>query len=124
MASRTGGLHDHRAIRGDARALATTAHFAVLVGLAVLSGLAQGPTLTATITARRRYTPEGLSGQVSTTGASREVGAFAAGAAGGGALLTAWPPPAVILLVPAGRLVAASLGAAAARPKQAVAATP
>jgi MFS family permease len=101
-----------------------TAHFPVLLGLAVLSGMAQGPTLTATITARQRYTPEGLLGQVSTTGASLKVGAFAAGAAGGGALLTAWPPTAVILLVAVGQLVAASLGAAAARPKQAVPATP
>jgi predicted MFS family arabinose efflux permease len=100
-----------------------TAHFPVLLGLAVLSGMAQGPTLTATITARQRYTPEGLLGQVSTTGASLKVGAFAAGAAGGGALLTAWPPAAVILLVAVGQLVAASLGAAAARPKQAVGAT-
>ncbi|MEU4449396.1 MFS transporter [Actinosynnema sp. NPDC050801] len=101
-----------------------TPHFPVLLGLALVSGLAQGPTLTATITARQRYTPGPLLGQVSTTGASLKLGAFAVGAAGGGALLTAWPPVAVILLVAVGQLVGSSLGAVTARPTRTAAVTP
>ncbi|ONI85068.1 MFS transporter [Saccharothrix sp. ALI-22-I] len=101
-----------------------TAHFPVLLGLALVSGVALGPTLTATITARQRYTPEGLLGQVSTTGASLKLATFAVGAAAGGALLTAWPPSSVILLVAGGQLVAASLGAVTARPKRTVRVTP
>jgi MFS family permease len=99
-------------------------HFPVLLVLALVSGLAQGPVLTATITARQRYTPGPLLGQVSTTGASLKIGAYAAGAAGGGALLTAWSPTSVILLVGAGQLVGASLGAATARPTRTVQVTP
>ncbi len=102
----------------------TTTHFPVLLVLALVSGLAQGPALTATITARQRYTPGPLLGQVSTTGASLKIGAYAVGAAGGGALLTAWAPTSVILLVAAGQLVGASLGAVSARPTRAVAVTP
>ncbi|MCE6998835.1 MFS transporter [Saccharothrix sp. S26] len=108
-------------------ALATwplTHHFPVLLGLALVSGVAQGPTLAATITARQRYTPGPLLGQVSTTGASLKLGAFAIGAAAGGALLTTWSSAAVILLVAAGQLVGASLGAAAARPTRTAHSTP
>ncbi|GAB2965469.1 MFS transporter [Saccharothrix stipae] len=101
-----------------------TSHFPVLLGLALVSGVAQGPTLTATITARQRYTPGPLLGQVSTTGASLKLGAFAVGAAAGGALLTAWPPVAVIFLVAVGQLVGSSLGAVTARPTRAAAVTP
>ncbi|MEU4746641.1 MFS transporter, partial [Actinosynnema sp. NPDC023658] len=101
-----------------------TPHFTVLLGLALVSGVAQGPTLTATITARQRYTPGPLLGQVSTTGASVKIGAFAVGAAAGGALLTAWRPGAVILLVAAGQLVGAALGAITSRVGHAVPATP
>ncbi|MER5264802.1 MFS transporter [Actinosynnema sp. NPDC002837] len=99
-------------------------HFPALLVLALVSGLAQGPVLTATITARRRYTPGPLLGQVSTTGASLKIGAYAVGAAGGGALLTAWSPTSVILLVAAGQLVGASLGAVTARPTRTVQVTP
>ncbi|WP_367128933.1 MFS transporter [Saccharothrix sp. HUAS TT1] len=101
-----------------------TSHFPVLLGLALVSGIAQGPTLTATMTARQRYTPGPLLGQVSTTGASLKLGAFALGAAGGGALLTAWSPAAVILSVAVGQLAGSSLGAATSRAKRAVDATP
>ncbi|TQM84673.1 putative MFS family arabinose efflux permease [Saccharothrix saharensis] len=101
-----------------------THHFPVLLGLALVSGLAQGPTLTATITARQRYTPGPLLGQVSTTGASVKLGAFAIGAAGGGALLTTWSTAAVILLVAAGQWVGASLGAVTSRPTRTAPVTP
>ncbi|MEU4766870.1 MFS transporter [Actinosynnema sp. NPDC023794] len=99
-------------------------HFPALLVLALVSGLAQGPVLTATITARQRYTPGPLLGQVSTTGASLKIGAYAVGAAGGGALLTAWSPTSLILLVAAGQLVGASLGAVTARPTRTVQVTP
>ncbi|MFD0201175.1 MULTISPECIES: MFS transporter [Saccharothrix] len=99
-------------------------HFPVLLVLALVSGLAQGPVLTATITARQRYTPGALLGQVSTTGASLKIGAYAVGAAGGGALLATWSPTSVILLVAAGQLVGASLGAVTSRPTRTVYVTP
>ncbi|KOX23705.1 MFS transporter [Saccharothrix sp. NRRL B-16348] len=100
------------------------AHFPALLVLALVSGLAQGPVLTATITARQRYTPGPLLGQVSTTGASLKIGAYAVGAAGGGALLTTWSPTSVILLVAVGQLVGASLGAVTARPTRTARVTP
>ncbi|WNV88780.1 MFS transporter [Umezawaea sp. Da 62-37] len=78
-----------------------------LVGLAVLAGVAQGPTLTSLITARQRYTPAGLLGQVSTTGPSLKIGAFAIGAAVGGTL---HDTRAAIVAVAATQLVAAGLG--------------
>ncbi|HEX6346995.1 MFS transporter [Umezawaea sp.] len=84
--------------------------FGVLLGLGVLVGLAQGPTLTSIITARQRYTPPTLLGQVSTTGASLKIGAFAVGAAVGGGL---HDPAAVFLLAAATQVAAAVLGFAA-----------
>ncbi|CCH30386.1 MFS transporter [Actinosynnema sp. NPDC047251] len=89
--------------------------FPVLLGLALVSGVAQGPTLTSTILARQRYTPAGLLGQVSTTGASLKLGAFAGGAALGGALVDRIPTASVILLVAAVQLAAAALGSITAR---------
>ncbi|GAA1290133.1 MFS transporter [Saccharothrix xinjiangensis] len=91
--------------------------FTALLAVVLLSGLVQGPTLPATITARQRYTPGPLLGQVSTTGASLKIGAFALGAAAAGTLVEVWrwAPVSVILLVAACELLAASLGAIAAR---------
>ncbi|MFC6088819.1 MFS transporter [Saccharothrix lopnurensis] len=91
--------------------------FTALLGVVLLSGMAQGPTLPATITARQRYTPGPLLGQVSTTGASLKIGAFSLGAAAGGTLVEVWgwAPVSVILLVAGCELVAAPLGAIAAR---------
>ncbi|QFZ21875.1 MFS transporter [Saccharothrix syringae] len=101
-------------------------HFGVLLGVALVSGVAQGPTLTAVITSRQRYTPGPLLGQVSTTGASLKIGAFALGSAVGGALVEVWrwPAGAVIPLVAACQLLAASLGAIAARTRQPAPVTP
>jgi MFS family permease len=84
--------------------------FAVLLALGVLAGAALGPTLTSIITARQRYTPRSLLGQVSTTGASLKIGAFALGAAVGGTL---HDTTAVFLVVAAAQLVAVGLGVAA-----------
>ncbi len=85
----------------------------VLVGLAVVAGIAQGPTLTSLITARQRYTPAVLLGQVSTTGPSLKIGAFAIGAAVGGTL---HDTRAAIFAVAAAQLVAAGLGLAVSAP--------
>lgn len=100
--------------------------FTALLACALLSGLAQGPTLTATITARQRYTPGPLLGQVSTTGASLKLGAFALGAAAGGTLVEAlgWPAASVILLGAGGQFLAASLGSIAAGARRPVRCTP
>ncbi|MFD7655340.1 MFS transporter [Actinosynnema sp. NPDC059797] len=101
-------------------------NFTALLAVILLSGLVQGPTLPATMTARQRYTPGPLLGQVSTTGASLKIGAFALGAAAAGTLVEVWrwTPVSVILLVAACELVAASLGAIAARTGRGVPATP
>ncbi|MEJ2851991.1 MULTISPECIES: MFS transporter [unclassified Saccharothrix] len=96
----------------------------VLLGLVLVAGLVQGPTLTSLITARQVYTPAALLGQVSTTGASLKLGAFAIGAAVGGVLVLRTGPAAVILLVAGVHLLAAALGVLTARPSQALRVTP
>ncbi|MFI9812071.1 MFS transporter [Saccharothrix variisporea] len=96
----------------------------VLVGLVLVAGFAQGPTLTSLITARQVYTPAELLGQVSTTGASLKLGGFAIGAAVGGVLVVRTGPSTVILLVAGVHLLAAALGVLAARASQAVRVTP
>jgi len=85
-------------------------NFAVLLVLGLLVGAAQGPTLTSIITTRQRYTPPTLLGQVSTTGASLKIGAFAVGAAVGGGLHNT---SAVFLVAAATQFAAAGLGFAA-----------
>jgi MFS family permease len=89
--------------------------FPALLALALLTGIAQGPTLTSVIRARQRYTPSMLLGQVSTTGASLKIGAFAIGAAAGGVLVARTTTDAVILVVAAAQFAAAGLGASAGR---------
>jgi MFS family permease len=89
--------------------------FALLVVLAVVAGFLEGPTLTAVFAARQRYTPPALLAQVSTTGASLKIGAFALGSAAGGLLVPVLGPAAVIAVVGAGQVVAVALGRLAAR---------
>ncbi|NKE60199.1 MFS transporter [Lentzea sp. PSKA42] len=84
-------------------------NFAVLLGLALLSGTVMGPTLASLITARQRYSPADLLGQVSTTGASMKIGAYALGAAIGGPLLGLGSST-VLLIVAACQLVAVAAG--------------
>ncbi|NUT96089.1 MAG: MFS transporter [Saccharothrix sp.] len=96
----------------------------VLVGLVLVAGVVQGPTLTSLITARQVYTPSSLLGQVSTTGASLKLGGFAVGAAVGGVLVVRTGPSAVILLVAGVHLLAAALGLLAARASQVLRVTP
>jgi len=88
-----------------------------LLPLAVLAGFVNGPNLAALFTARQRYTPADLLAQVSTTGASLKLAAFAAGSALGGQLVPMVGAPAVITIVACGQLAAASAGWLSGRPR-------
>ena len=90
------------------------ASFAVLLLLAALSGLLEGPTLPAMFAARQRYSPESLQGRVSTTAASLRVGAAALGQAAGGLLIPAIGTHQALLVVALGLVAAAVLGRLAA----------
>lgn len=84
----------------------------VLIGLALLAGLVSGPTLAALITARQRYSPPELLGQVSTTGASLKIGAFALGSLLAGVLLSSGTPTTALLVIAALQFVAVGAGLA------------
>lgn len=88
--------------------LATT--FAVLVLLAVVAGLAEGPALPAMFAARQQYSPLALQGRVSTTAASLRVGTSAVGQATGGLLVPAIGTHTTLLVVAAGLTGAALVG--------------
>jgi MFS family permease len=83
---------------------------AVLLVLALLAGLVEGPTLPAMFAARQRYSPESLQGRVSTTAASLRVGASALGQATAGLLLPSLGTRTTVLIVAVGLLVAVGLG--------------
>lgn len=91
--------------------------FAVLFGLALATGLAQGAGMPALFTTRQRYTPPSRYGQISTTGASLKLGGYAAGAALGGLLVPAWGVTPVLVTVALTQLGAAGLGAALLIPR-------
>src|SRR5581483_10938464 len=57
-------------VQATALALAATAHPAVLVAAALLTGVGAGPQLTALFAIRHREAPDHLRGQIFTTGAS------------------------------------------------------
>jgi predicted MFS family arabinose efflux permease len=88
--------------------------FAVLLLLAALSGLLEGPTPPAMFAARQRYSPESLQGRVSTTAASLRVGAAALGQAAGGLLVPVIGTYKALLVIAFGLLAAAALGRVAA----------
>ena len=85
---------------------------AVLVALA---GVLSGPLLVATFSMRQRYTPQGLLAQVSTTGASLKIGAYALGAAVGGWLVPSAGALVAIGIIATLHITAAVAGAAMAR---------
>ncbi|MEV5964195.1 MFS transporter [Kribbella sp. NPDC051952] len=91
--------------------LATT--FAVLVLMAGVSGLLEGPMLPAMFAARQQYSPQSLQGRVSTTAASLRVGASALGQAAGGLLVPVVGTHKALLVVALGLLAAAGLGVVA-----------
>lgn len=92
--------------------------FGVLLGLALVAGLASGAGLPALFAARQRYTPPELLGQISTTGASLKLAAFAAGAALGGQLVPTLGAAPTLAMVAAIQLLAAALGTIAGRPRR------
>lgn len=91
--------------------------FAVLLVLALAAGLANGAGMPALFTTRQRHAPAELYAQVTMTGASLKLGAFAVGAALGGQLVAVLGVPAVLALAAAVQILAAGAGAAAAHPR-------
>ncbi|MFJ9904070.1 MFS transporter [Streptomyces sp. NPDC101152] len=73
-------------VQAAALALAATAHPALLVAAALLTGVGAGPQLTALFAIRHREAPDRLRGQIFTTGASLKITGFAVGAAVAGAI--------------------------------------
>ena len=106
------------ALYGVSFALWTLAgNLPVLLGMAFVAGLASGPTLVALITARQRYSPPELLGQVSTTGASLKIGAFSLGSVLAGVLLSSSTPTTALLVIALLQFVAVGVGLVAARTK-------
>lgn len=87
----------------------------VTLVVAVLAGAAEGPTLPAVFAARQRYSPDRLLAQVSTTGVSAKIGAFALGSALSGALTGGVGAAGMILIAAAGQFVAVAVGLAIGR---------
>jgi MFS family permease len=84
--------------------------FAVLMVLAAVTGLVEGPMLPAMFAARQQYSSVELQGRVSTTAASLRVGTAAIGQAAGGVLVPVVGTHAALLLVAGALLAAAALG--------------
>jgi MFS family permease len=87
-------------------ALAAMPDFALALGLAVLAGLAEGPTLAATLTVRQQYVPPEHYAQISATAASIKTGSYALGAAATGLLASALTGRELMLAIAAGQVVA------------------
>jgi MFS family permease len=87
-----------------------TGSFAVLLVLAVATGLLEGPMLPAMFAARQVYSPLDLQGRVSTTAASLRVGAAALGQAAAGLLVPSTGTNTALLLIAAGLVAASVLG--------------
>ncbi|MEU2711423.1 MFS transporter [Streptomyces sp. NPDC007205] len=79
-------------IQAGALALAATGRPDVLVLALLLTGIGEGPQLTALFAVRHREAPDRLRGQIFTTGASLKITGFASGAAIAGPL-AAWSLP-------------------------------
>jgi MFS family permease len=87
-------------------ALAAMPDFALALSLAVLAGLAEGPTLAATLTVRQQYVPAEHYAQISATAASIKTGSYALGAAATGLLASALTGRELMLAIAAGQVVA------------------
>jgi MFS family permease len=95
--------------------LALMPNLAATLVVAVVAGIAEGPCLPAVFAARQRYSPDLLLAQVSTTGASLKIGAFAVGSVLSGTLTGLLGPVGMLLLAAAGQVVAAGTGLLTAR---------
>ncbi|WP_189544452.1 MFS transporter [Streptomyces gelaticus] len=93
-------------VQAAALALAASGRPTVLIGAALLAGIAEGPQLAALFAVRHREAPEHLRGQIFTTGASLKITGFALGASVGG--------PLAIWSLPGGLALAASVAGLAA----------
>ncbi|MEV7570695.1 MFS transporter [Streptomyces tanashiensis] len=93
-------------VQAGAPALALTGRPVVLVAAFLLSGLGEGPQLTALFAVRHRESPDHLRSQIFTTGASLKITGFALGAAVAGPLAT-WSLPAALTAATAVALLAA-----------------
>ena len=87
-------------------ALAAMPDFALALSLAGLAGLAEGPTLAATLTVRQQYVPAEHYAQISATAASIKTGSYALGAAATGLLASALTGRELMLAIAAGQVVA------------------
>ncbi|MCX4583363.1 MFS transporter [Streptomyces sp. NBC_01481] len=76
--------------------LAATGRPTLLIAAVVLTGIGEGPQLTALFAVRHREAPERLRGQIFTTGASLKLTAFAVGAAIAGPLAVRSLPGALL----------------------------
>ncbi|MEU4102066.1 MFS transporter [Streptomyces tanashiensis] len=93
-------------VQAGAPALALTGRPVVLVAAFLLSGMGEGPQLTALFAVRHRESPDHLRSQIFTTGASLKITGFALGAAVAGPL-AAWSLPAALTAATAVALLAA-----------------
>jgi len=87
----------------------------VALVLIALSGVADGPNLSATFAARQRWTPRALHGQIFTTAASIKVGSFAIGSALAGPAVVELGASGALLLTAGFQFAAAGLGWLASR---------
>jgi MFS family permease len=72
------------------------------LGLAVLAGLAEGPTLAATLTVRQQSVPPNRYAQISATAASIKTGSYALGAAATGLLASTLTGRQLVLTIAVG----------------------
>jgi MFS family permease len=87
-------------------ALAAMPDFAPSLALAVLAGLAEGPTLAATLTVRQQCVPPEHYAQISATAASIKTGSYALGAGATGLLAGALTGRQLMLAIAAGQVIA------------------
>ncbi|WP_345566085.1 MFS transporter [Nonomuraea rosea] len=90
-------------VQAAALAMAAIDQPAVLIVAMIVTGIGQGPQLTALFAVRHREAPESLRSQIFTTGASLKITGFALGVAAAGPIAT-WSLPAA--LAPAATLAA------------------
>jgi MFS family permease len=83
-------------------AVAAMPDLGLALGLAVLAGLAEGPTLAATLTVRQQSVPPNRYAQISATAASIKTGSYALGAAAAGLLASTLTGRQLVLAIAAG----------------------
>jgi MFS family permease len=87
-------------------ALAAMPDLVLALGLAVLAGLAEGPTLAATLTVRQQNVPAEHYAQISATAASIKTGSYALGAAATGLLAGTLTGRQLMLAIAVGQAIA------------------